>query len=116
MSGLLKNRLTDERLQKYAPYFKRMEVPAKTILLKEGEISKRAYWIESGCIRVWFNNDGKDVTYQFFFENSTVASIESLRKNIPSVGYMRLSNLVYYGMLIRTILSLSLMRCVKIRI
>jgi CRP-like cAMP-binding protein len=88
MSGLLKNRLTDERLQKYAPYFKRMEVPAKTILLKEGEISKRAYWIESGCIRVWFNNDGKDVTYQFFFENSTVASIESLRKNIPSVGYM----------------------------
>ncbi|MBL7733869.1 MAG: Crp/Fnr family transcriptional regulator, partial [Chitinophagaceae bacterium] len=35
-------------------------------------------------IRVWFNNNGKDVTTQFFFENNMVASIESFRKNTPS--------------------------------
>ena len=40
--------------------------------------------IEKGCIRVWFNNNGKDVTLQFFFENSAVASIESFKKNFPS--------------------------------
>ncbi|MES2417479.1 MAG: Crp/Fnr family transcriptional regulator [Bacteroidota bacterium] len=80
--------LNKERLQKYTPYFKQIEVPAKTILLEEGQVSKRVYWIEKGCIRVWFNNDGKDITYQFFFENSTVASIESFRKNIPSAGNM----------------------------
>src|SRR5690606_1075288 len=34
--------------------------------------------------RVWFNNNGKDITSQFFFENETVGSIESFLKNIPS--------------------------------
>jgi len=78
--------LQDKRLQQYASIFKRIEVPAKTILLKEGQVSKKAYWIEKGCIRVWFNKNGKDITYQFFFEGSMVASIESFRKNIPSEG------------------------------
>jgi CRP-like cAMP-binding protein len=57
----------DERLQKYACHFKRIEVPAKSLLLKEGQVSRKAYWIERGCIRVWFNKEGKDITYQFFF-------------------------------------------------
>lgn len=29
-------------------------------------------------------NNGKDVTFQFFFEQNTVASVESFRKKIPS--------------------------------
>ncbi len=66
-------------------YFKRLEVPAKTILLNEGEISKKVFFIEKGCIRVWFNNNGKDVTFQFFFENDRVSSTESFKKNIPSI-------------------------------
>lgn len=70
----------------YVSCFKRIEVPAKTVLLNEGEISKKLFLIEKGSIRVWFNNNGKDVTFQFFFENSTVASIESFRKKIPSPG------------------------------
>ncbi|HWB27304.1 MAG TPA: Crp/Fnr family transcriptional regulator [Chitinophagaceae bacterium] len=71
--------------EKYAHCFIRMEAPAKTILLKEGEVSKKAYMIEQGCVRAWFNNAGKDVTAQFFFENSTVSSLESFKKNIPSL-------------------------------
>lgn len=68
----------------YVSYFKRLEVPARTVLLNEGETSKKLFLIEKGCIRVWFNNNGKDVTTQFFFENNMVASIESFRKNTPS--------------------------------
>lgn len=71
--------------QQFSPYFKRKEVPAKTILLKEGEVSKNAFHIESGCLRVWFNNDGKDFTTQFFFENEMVSSIESFRTGKPSL-------------------------------
>jgi len=41
------------------------------------------FLIEKGCIRVWFNNNGKDVTSQFFFEHEMVGSIESFLKNIP---------------------------------
>jgi len=62
-----------------------MEVPAKTILLNEGDVSRRSFIIEKGCLRVWFNNNGKDTTFQFFFENEGLASLESFRKNIPGM-------------------------------
>ncbi|WP_233566186.1 hypothetical protein [Flavobacterium sp. 81] len=62
--------LTDEKWIEYTNYFKRLEVPAKSVLLEEGEISKRLFIIEKGCIRVWFNNNGKDLTTQFFFRKS----------------------------------------------
>ncbi|MET3025905.1 Crp/Fnr family transcriptional regulator [Flavobacterium sp. UW10123] len=76
--------LTDEKWSEYISYFNRIEVPAKTTLLEEGEVSKKLYIIEKGCIRVWFNNNGKDLTTQFFFENESVASIESFMKKLPS--------------------------------
>ncbi|MEP6803406.1 MAG: Crp/Fnr family transcriptional regulator [Flavobacterium sp.] len=76
--------LTDEKWIEYTSHFNRIQVPAKTILLEEGEISKKLFIIEKGCIRVWFNNNGKDLTTQFFFENQTVASIESFMKKLPS--------------------------------
>jgi CRP-like cAMP-binding protein len=76
--------LYEDQWNAYTSCFKRVEVPARTILLKEGEVSKKLFLIEKGCIRVWFNNYGKDITLQFFLENSTVASIESFRKTSPS--------------------------------
>jgi CRP-like cAMP-binding protein len=76
--------LSDDKWHEYINCFKRIDVPSKTILLKEGEISNKVFLIEKGCIRAWFNNDGKDVTFQFFFENNTVASVESFRKKILS--------------------------------
>ena len=77
--------VSPEKWDKYVSRFKRVQVPAKTILLHEGEISRKAFLIEKGCLRVWFNNKGEEVTFQFFFENSTVSSIESFKKNIPSL-------------------------------
>lgn len=76
--------LPEARWQQYVSWFTRMQVPAKTVLLEEGQVSHKLYLIEKGCIRAWFNNNGKDTTFQFFFEHDTVASIESFRKNIPS--------------------------------
>lgn len=76
--------ITDEKWNEYTSYFNRIEVPSKTVLIEEGEISKKLFIIEKGCIRVWFNNNGKDLTSQFFFENQSVASIESFMKKFPS--------------------------------
>ncbi|MCZ4221931.1 Crp/Fnr family transcriptional regulator [Pedobacter rhodius] len=71
--------------EKFSHLFKRQEISAKTTLLKEGQISKTAYFIENGCLRSWFNNNGKDITFQFFFEGYGVSSIESFKKNEPSL-------------------------------
>lgn len=42
------------------------------------------FFIEKGCLRTWVNNDGQEITTQFFFENDSVSSIESFRNNQPS--------------------------------
>jgi len=69
----------------FRPYFKQVEVAARCILLEEGKISKSMFFIEKGCLRTWVNNDGKEITTQFFFEGDSVSSIESFRTNQPSL-------------------------------
>jgi CRP-like cAMP-binding protein len=71
--------------EKYAGLYRREEIPARTILLREGEISKKSFFIQKGCLRAGFNHNGKDVTFQFFFENEVISSAESFRRNIPSM-------------------------------
>lgn len=61
------------------------QIEAKTFLLKEGEISTHAHLIKKGCLREWFNKDGKEITFQFFFEGQAVASIDSFLNNQPSL-------------------------------
>jgi hypothetical protein len=70
---------------KFSHLFKRQQIAAKKTLLREGQVSKTAYYIEKGCIRSWFNNHGKDITFQFFFEGEGVSSVESFRTNQPSL-------------------------------
>lgn len=70
---------------KFRPYFQRQEIPSKTILLAEGKVSKTMFYIEKGCLRTWVNNDGKEITTQFFFEGDSVSSIESFKTSQPSL-------------------------------
>ena len=74
----------DNYWEKYVSLQRRVELPAKSVLLQEGKISRKYFFIEKGCVRVWFNNNGKDTTVQFFFENEGLASLESFQKNIAS--------------------------------
>jgi len=58
--------------------------PAKTTLLREGEVATHMYYVKTGCLRLWFNKNGKDVTFQFFFEDQPVSSLESFILGEPS--------------------------------
>jgi len=71
--------------QNFSHLFKRENVSARTILLREGEVARKIYFIEKGCFRLSFNNDGKDITFQFFFENEGISSAESFRYDQPSL-------------------------------
>ncbi len=71
--------------KKYEPFQKRIEVPARTIILEEGKPATHYIFIEKGCIRAALNHDGVDKTTQFFFENEGVASLESFLKGTPSL-------------------------------
>ena len=61
------------------------EIASRTILLHEREIANQVFYIKKGCLREWFNKDGKDITFQFFLEGQAVASIESFLSNQPSM-------------------------------
>ena len=57
-----------------------LSIPSKTMLLEEGKIADKLYFIRKGCLRLFFYNEGKDITFQFFFEGDFVASFDSLYK------------------------------------
>lgn len=73
---------------KYEHLFERIEIPARTFLLREGEVANHTYLLEKGCIRIWFNHAGKDITLNFFFEGEGVSSVESFRMDKPSDYYL----------------------------
>lgn len=60
-------------------------IPAKTLLLSEGQIANTLFYIQKGCMRLFFCHEGKDVTFQFFFEGDFVSSFDSLYKRQPSL-------------------------------
>ena len=62
-----------------------LSILPKTILLEEGKIADKLYLIRKGCLRLFFYNEGKDITFQFFFEGDFVASFDSLYKRQPSL-------------------------------
>jgi CRP-like cAMP-binding protein len=71
-----------ELAEKYA--FTEINVKTKTTLLKEGEKARNIYFVKQGCLRLWMNHNGKEITNQFFLEGSLVASLESMMNNQPS--------------------------------
>ena len=71
--------------QEIAHLIEKKSIPPKTCLLREGEVAKNVFFIEKGCLRQSFNKDGKDITFQFFFENQTVSSFDSFYNDIPSI-------------------------------
>ncbi|WP_262316822.1 Crp/Fnr family transcriptional regulator [Lacticaseibacillus parakribbianus] len=54
-------------------------------LLREGDPAQHLFFIEQGGVRLWHNDDGRDITVQFFFEDQVVASFESFYLKKPSL-------------------------------
>jgi CRP-like cAMP-binding protein len=74
----------DPYWEKYTALQRRAEYPPRTTLLREGKTAQNYYFVEQGCLRLWFDNNGKDTTVQFFFENDGVASLDSFKNSVPS--------------------------------
>ncbi len=76
--------LVQDVLSDYQDEIITKKIDSKTILLHEGEISDAIYLIKKGAVRLWNNDDGRDITMQFFFENQLVSSFESFYLKQPS--------------------------------
>lgn len=64
--------------------FVERKISARTVLLNENEVADTIFFIKNGCLREAFNKDGKDISFQFFFEGQPVASMDSFIYGTPS--------------------------------
>lgn len=58
-------------------------IPKGTVIQKVNQYSNRMLFIESGLLRIFYTDDGKDITHFFFEENYFVAPILSIYQNTP---------------------------------
>jgi len=59
--------------------------PKKTIILKEGEVCHRLYFIEKGFVRAFYRRNNQEITSWFMTENQMIISVNSFFSQKP--GY-----------------------------
>jgi CRP/FNR family transcriptional regulator, anaerobic regulatory protein len=56
----------------------------KELILKEGQVCKFAYFINTGCLRYYYNIEGQENTAQFFFEDGWYTDYDSFLSGKPT--------------------------------
>lgn len=54
-----------------------------TILLRQGEVCRKSYWIKKGIARKYYLHDGKVITTELYFENDLAISFDSYTLQQP---------------------------------
>jgi len=66
-------------------YTRPLEIKKKSFLLKEGQVCKTNYFVEKGCLRLFFTDEkGVEQTTQFAIENWWITDYASLCSQAPS--------------------------------
>jgi len=77
--------LSDDDVLKLEPYIQPMEVKRREYLLREGQVCRDNYFVEKGCLRMFFNNEKMvEQTTQFAIENWWLSDYFSYSRQSPS--------------------------------
>lgn len=76
--------LTNKEQEAFADMLIYRSVPKKFMLVNVGDVSREAYFVNSGCARLFYRKDGEEVSANFVFENNFIASLESFLLQVPS--------------------------------
>jgi CRP-like cAMP-binding protein len=77
--------ITSASRKSIAENMKKLEVPKNSLLVREGLVCHQLYFLEKGCLRGFYNLDGKEVTHWFGFENNFVTSFYSFISRKPGI-------------------------------
>jgi CRP-like cAMP-binding protein len=76
-------------VEKLASFLFSKKVNKKELLLKEGEVNDRMFYVQKGLLRVYFiNEDGKEINTWFVKEGEFVYACHSFHYQIPSEEYI----------------------------
>ena len=75
---------SDEIFEELLPELTIIELKTQEYFLKEGQICKKLAFIEEGLVRIYYLNDGKEITKCFCRENNITCSYSSMITQTPS--------------------------------
>lgn len=82
--------LSDTEIQLLGNYLMPVSAAKKEHLLREGQICRNLYFVEKGCLRMYFINEkGIEQTIQFAIENWWLADYMSYDRQKPSQFYIQ---------------------------
>jgi CRP-like cAMP-binding protein len=82
---LLYCRLSDPALKSLGAGLTQVELTKGAFLMTEGKVCQHVYFLEKGCLRGFYNLDGKEVSHWFAFENNFVTSFFSFITRKPAI-------------------------------
>src|SRR5579859_725855 len=83
-------RLGNVALKSMAAALQKTEMAKGDFLITEGKVCSHIYFLEKGCLRGFYNLDGKEITYWFAFENNFVTSFFSFITRKPAIENIQL--------------------------
>ncbi len=78
----------DDVLELLAAKLTAVRLPRRTILVGEGDLAKKAWFIERGMTRSYWMADGAEVTTSFTSAGAVVFSMDEVYYGIPSQEYV----------------------------
>jgi len=70
--------------------FEKLSLAKNEYLLREGQVCRHLYFLETGALRGYYNLEGKEVTHWFGFENDFITSFHSFITQEPAVENIQL--------------------------
>jgi len=80
--------VSDEDFQHMAEILHLKHCSKGEVLLKEGQVCDKYYFIHKGCIRSFSLEDGREMNVKFYFEDDTACDFASFRTQEPSKFYL----------------------------
>lgn len=82
--------LTTDTQNALPDYFEKITLGKNELLLREGQICRHLYFLETGALRGFYNLEGKEITHWFGFEKDFVTSFHSFITGEPAVENIQL--------------------------
>ncbi|WP_406824533.1 Crp/Fnr family transcriptional regulator [Pedobacter sp. KACC 23697] len=82
--------ISDEVMEKVLSFFKFVQVKKNEILISPGETCQRIYFVDKGCLRIFFlTAGGTEATRHFAFENQFATALVSFITNETSKEFVQ---------------------------
>ena len=76
-------------VEKLAAFLFSKKIQKKELLLREGQVNDRMFYVQKGLLRVYYIHDGKEVNTWFVQEGEFITSLKSFHKEIPTNEYIQ---------------------------